>query len=182
MIIALFSSPMAYRLLEEVDLRQREIGYNFLLEIGSCLQLQHEEFSFKEKWRRKAPTDAGRLSLNDYMIKVMILSSWALSANHFQATQDMWYDDYQAFDYFLKQYWAKHQRAPYISPPTHAAWESGKTIVKPDWDEAVRKIDVFRSWFCATFFNVSPLLVVMPIENVAPRYRDDPPKWAWRHY
>lgn len=93
-----------------------------------------------------------------------------------QATKDMWYDDYHAFDEFRDKYWAQHQRAPYISPPTRAAWDSCKNISKSDRDEAARRIGVFRSWFRATFFSGRRPLCIMPIENVGPRYRDEPPK------
>jgi hypothetical protein len=139
--------------------------------------LQHVEISFNEKWQEKPPEDAGQLSLNHYMIKVSTtqrLKLYYLTLN--QATQDMWYDDYHAFDEFRDEYWAKHQRSPYISPPTHAAWNSCKSILKTNRDEAVRRIDVFRSWFRTTFFNGNRPLFIMPIENVSPRYRDDPPE------
>lgn len=87
----------------------------------------------------------------------------------------MWYDDYHAFDDFRDTYWAKHQRAPYISPPTRAFWDSCKRILKTERDEASRRTDVFRSWFRATFFKGSQPLLIIPIENVGPRYRDEPP-------
>lgn len=57
----------------------------------------------------------------------------------------MWYDDYHAFDDFQDKYWAKYQRAPYVTPPTRAAWNFSKTISKSDRDEAARKVQVFRS-------------------------------------
>lgn len=88
----------------------------------------------------------------------------------------MWYDDYHAFDEFREEYWAKHQNAPYITPPTRAAWDSCKSILKADRDEAAKKIDIFRSSFRTTFLTGSQPLSVIPIENVGPRYRDEPPK------
>ncbi len=57
-----------------------------------------------------------------------------------QVTQDMCYDDDNAFDEFRDVYRAKSQRAPYTSPPSRAAWNSCKAIVKIDRDEAARKV------------------------------------------
>ena len=88
----------------------------------------------------------------------------------------MWYDDYHAFDEFREEYWAKHQKAPYINLPTRAAWDSCISILKTDRDEAARRIMIFCSWFRTTFLNGSQPLFVMPIENAGPRYRDEPPK------
>ncbi|KAL8747066.1 MAG: hypothetical protein Q9190_001005 [Brigantiaea leucoxantha] len=68
-----------------------------------------------------------------------------------RATQDMWYDDYHQFDGFREEHWT-------------------------DRDEAKRKIDIFRSWFRGSFFEAENPLIVVPIENVRPRYRDEPPK------
>ena len=94
-----------------------------------------------------------------------------------QATQDMWYDDYHAFDDFRAKYWAENKKAPYITPPTRAAWDFGKSISKADRDDAARKVQVFRTWFCERFFEEGGRpLIIMPIENTAPRYRDEPPE------
>ena len=87
----------------------------------------------------------------------------------------MWYDDYHAFDDFRDKYWAKYQKAPYISPPTRASWNSCKSILRTERDEAARRIDVFRDWFRTTFFKRNQPLLIVLIENVGPRYRDEPP-------
>ena len=92
-----------------------------------------------------------------------------------QATKDMWYDDYHAFGDFRSLYRATYQKAPYITPPTRAAWSSCASITRPERDEAARRVLVFREWFRARFFTHERPLLVLPIENVAPRYRDVPP-------
>ncbi|KAI4264251.1 MAG: hypothetical protein L6R42_000633, partial [Xanthoria sp. 1 TBL-2021] len=132
----------------------------FADEIASTLQLPSSSFSLYDVWGKQPPEDAGQQSLEDYMIK---------------ATQDMWYNDYHAFDHFRDKYWADYHRALYITPPTRAAWNFGKTISRSDRDKAARKVQVFRSWFYDQFFQGNQPLFVMPIENIGPRYRDDPP-------
>ena len=88
----------------------------------------------------------------------------------------MWYDDYHAFDEFRELYWATYNKAPYLTPPTRAAWSSCKAISRSDRDEAARRVQVFRSWFQARFFTEDRPLLVMPIENAGTRYRDVPPE------
>ena len=81
------------------------------MDIASTLSLKLTKFFIKDTWQRHPPSDAGDHSLDSYMIK---------------ATQGMWYDDYHAFDSFRSEYRAQRQKAPYLTPPTRAAWESGK--------------------------------------------------------
>ncbi|KAL8846996.1 MAG: hypothetical protein Q9221_007952 [Calogaya cf. arnoldii] len=142
-----------------IDPQQREMADQFADEIASTLHLPLRTFSLKDLWAKKPPEDAGHQSLDDYMLK---------------ATQDMWYDDYHAFDDFRDRYWAEHQQAPYITPPTRAAWDFCKSISRSERDDAARTVQIFRSWFRDHFFQGSQPLFVMPIENVVPRYRDDP--------
>ncbi|KAI4283705.1 MAG: hypothetical protein L6R35_005075 [Caloplaca aegaea] len=99
-----------------------------------------------------------------------------LEPNVSDATQDMWFDDYHAFDNFREQHWERYQKAPYLTPPARVAWDFGKSIAKSDRDEAARKVQIFRAWFRAQFFQDSQPLSIMPIQNTVPRYRDDPPE------
>ena len=143
-----------------IDPEQCEIARKFVASLENGLDLRATEISFREKWQQAPPQDAGNLSLYDYMLK---------------ATQDMWYDDYHEFDQFRHDYWAKYQRAPYLTPPTRASWEACSKISKSDRDEAARKMHVFRSWFQTTLFSSVNPIIVLPIENAQPRYRDEPP-------
>ncbi|KAI4247804.1 MAG: hypothetical protein L6R42_009545 [Xanthoria sp. 1 TBL-2021] len=106
------------------------MGGKFADEVASALQLPSKSFSLKEVWEKQPPEDAGHQSLEEHMIK---------------ATQDMWYDDYHAFDNFRDKYWADHQRAPYVTPPTRAAWNFGKTISRPDRDDAALSTVAYES-------------------------------------
>ena len=56
--------------------------------------------------------------------------------------------------------------------------EAGKLISKAERDEAVKRINIYRSWFGSTILAAERLnaLVILPIEGMSPRYRDEPPK------
>ena len=131
----------------------------------------------KALWDYHPPEDAGHQSLDEYMLKASpALCKLTQVLNFAQATQDMWYDDYHAFDDFRELYRATYHKAPYLTPPTRAAWASCASITRSERDEAARRVHVFHEWFQAQFFNGERPLFVMPIENVAPRYRDVPPE------
>ena len=143
-----------------IDPEQREMALQFVADLEHSLNVRMTEVSFREEWQKAPPQDAGDMSLHDYMIK---------------ATQDMWYDDYHQFDEFRHEHWVQYQQAPYLTPPTWASWEDCSKISRSDRDEAVRKIHVFRSWFQNLMFSSSNTITILPIENVGPRYRDEPP-------
>jgi hypothetical protein len=56
--------------------------------------------------------------------------------------------------------------------------EAGKLISKAERDEAVKRINIYQSWFKSTILAAERLnaLVILPIEGMSPRYRDEPPK------
>ncbi|KAL8903055.1 MAG: hypothetical protein Q9207_004187 [Kuettlingeria erythrocarpa] len=144
---------------ELVDPEQREMAKKFANEVALALRIPLKSFSLKEMWERNPPEDASDQSLEKYMIKA-----------------NMWFDDYHAFDDFRQQHWEQYHKAPYLTPPTRVAWDFGKSIAESDRDEAARKVQIFRAWFRAQFFQDSQPLSIMPIENTVPRYRDDPPE------
>ena len=160
-----------------IDIPQRVIANKFAQEIASLLNLPRREYSMKERWQSHPPEDAGHQSLDEYMLKASpALHKLSQMLNFTQATQDMWYDDFHAFDYFRELYWATYRRGPYLTPPVHAAWASCASITRSERDEAERRVHVFHEWFQAQFFAAERPLLVMPIENVRPRYRDVPPE------
>lgn len=146
-----------------INPNQQSLARPFISELEACLKLNCQEVSFAAEWAKKPPKEAGLESLDDFMKDA--------SKNSF------WYDDYHAFDKFREDYWKKHQKSPYVSPPVRAQWEAAKNITKAERDEAIRRLLVYRAWFLTHFINANSrnILVVLPIENISPRYRDEPP-------
>jgi len=125
------------------------------------LGVQREMSSFHEEWSRALPTEAASESLDDFMQN---------------ATKDaFWYDDYHALDDFRSEYQQRFKKRPYVSPPVRTQWESASKITLAQRDEAVRRIHIYRKWFLTTIMASDERnpLIVLPIENVSPRYRDE---------
>jgi hypothetical protein len=53
----------------------------------------------------------------------------------------------------------------------------GKSITKPQRDEAFRKVGVYRKWMLETVLQQDQrdAFVILPIADVAPNYRDTQP-------
>lgn len=74
-----------------------------------------------------------------------------------------------------------------LSPPRHARpWtkdtheqnrDVGKTMPKEERDKGLERIGIYGRWFKDTILTHehSNALIVLPIESVCPRYRDEPP-------
>jgi hypothetical protein len=56
-------------------------------------------------------------------------------------------------------------------------WEFAKKITREERDLGFRKMDVYRKWFKNTILTGkhSNTLVMMPLESMGPRYRDEVP-------
>lgn len=55
--------------------------------------------------------------------------------------------------------------------------ELSSKITQKQRDVAVSKLDVYKEWFLDVVMKQGErdTLVLIPIENISPRYRDDPP-------
>ena len=180
-----------------INLNQQSLARSFISDLEACLKLNCQEVSFTAEWARKPPKEAGLESLDDFMKDVNIPYMDSVICLQVQASKNsFWYDDYHAFDKFREDYWKKHQKSPYVSPPVRAQWsvhshrppsyysrscrEAAKNITKAERDEAIHRLLVYRAWFLTHFINANSrnILVVLPIENISPRYRDEPPAYA----
>ncbi|KAF2502329.1 amidase signature enzyme [Lophium mytilinum] len=148
---------------ESINPAQRKLAQDFVGDLESFLGIQQEAVSFADEWSRAPPQEAASESQSDFMK---------------DATKDaFWYDDYHALDSFRTDYQSKFNKQPYVSPPVRAQWESASKIDPAQRDEAVRRINVYRQWFLSAIMASEKrnALVILPIENVSPRYRDQPP-------
>ncbi|KAK4228636.1 amidase signature domain-containing protein [Podospora fimiseda] len=95
-----------------------------------------------------------------------------------EATGAQCYDAYQNCHDFRTKYQRKSNKEPYVSPPNQRMWDHARTITKEKRDEGFERLSVYQEWFRKTIFsgdNVNTL-VVMPLESVRQRYRDEVPR------
>ena|ERR1700753_2434039 len=58
--------------------------------------------------------------------------------------------------------------------------EFGKTITKEDRDKGFARLDVYKKWFKDSLLGVNDdsTLIIMPQEDMQPRYRDEVAKYV----
>jgi hypothetical protein len=171
---------------------------DFAERLSSYLDIGQEEVSFEERWSISSPSDANGGSLPEFIVKVRGDEIRSKCANHYQASGDLFYDFYHAFDGFRDSYREKEHKHAYVSPPVQRNWlvfflfllslvqgvtdgskrNLASRVTKSDRDDAVKRLKVYRDWFMEHVVSARTdhTLIIVPIENLSPRYRDESPK------
>ncbi|KAM4057223.1 amidase [Hirsutella rhossiliensis] len=135
---------------------------DFANKVASVLNISGDDVSFEEAWTKSPPAEANGASLLEFIT---------------EATGAQSYDAYHNCQPFVEQYRKKFNHAPYISPRNQSMWNFAKNVSKEKRDEDFAKLDVFEKWFHSTILTEkhSNPLIIMPLECVVPRYRDNTP-------
>ncbi|CAJ2504123.1 Uu.00g115170.m01.CDS01 [Anthostomella pinea] len=136
----------------------------FIKDLETSLGVPHEKVSIKELWKSTAPREA-----NGHPAALHMLDS---------VLNSFFYDDYHSFDRFRQDYAAKHTKEPYVTAPVRRRWEVSSHSTQGQRDSAVAKLAVYRKWMLEHVLKEGQkdALLLLPIEDMSPRYRDDPPK------
>ncbi|KAL3590974.1 hypothetical protein FPOAC2_13179 [Fusarium poae] len=147
-----------------IDKEQVDMGRKFSKLVEQDLGIVLESLSFEEIWAKNPPSVANGRLLHDFI---------------HPATVALAYDVYHSCDDFRVKHWEYFNCAPYTTIPNERLWAVGKTITKAQRDEGFAKIETYRKWFTETILveKHSNALIILPLENMAPRYRDEPPKF-----
>ncbi|KAK4197147.1 amidase signature domain-containing protein [Triangularia verruculosa] len=145
-----------------VEVNQQQMARNFIRIIKDTLTIECHDVSFSKAWAQAPPAEANGLSLVSYID---------------EATAAQCYDALHNCQDFRTRYKEMFKHEPYISPPNQRMWDFARTITKEKRDEGFDRLSVYRKWFRETIFSAhnSNPLVVMPLESMRPRYRDEAP-------
>ncbi|KAL4939101.1 amidase signature domain-containing protein [Aspergillus oleicola] len=145
-----------------IDAEQRSMALNFVQDMESYLDLEHTKVSFDEAWEKSPPPEAEGRSLNEFICP---------------ATIALAYDVYHNGAEFREKYREKFNKEPYTSPPNQRLWKIGATVTRETRDAGFKDIDTYAGWFKDTILkdDLSNALVVMPLESICERYRDEVP-------
>jgi Asp-tRNA(Asn)/Glu-tRNA(Gln) amidotransferase A subunit family amidase len=146
------------RLITNTD--QVRIIDQFVADLGNALDTDPKTVSFEEVWQSSPPADSNGESLQEYMRDA--------------CRNSFFFDDFHNLDTFREDHRAKFSRVPYVSPPVRWQWDLSDKITRGERDEAVRRLAVFKAWFADEVMQEGRqmTLVVLPIENMSPRHRD----------
>ncbi|KAK8084481.1 amidase signature enzyme [Apiospora hydei] len=129
----------------------------FLEEMSTFVGAQVEEVSIQETWQ-VSPPDGVSDGLSAYLQDV-------ISHTYF-------YSFYHSTDAFRAEFSQKYGRAPYVIPFVRDRWNTGAAVSDEQHTDGLHKLDIYRRWLLQHLFNSKKTLLVLPIANVEPNYRD----------
>lgn len=74
---------------------------------------------------------------------------------------------------FRHDYLSQFRRRPYSNPAIEAKWAGAFQVTKEEQDAALVRKDVFRSWFLSEIISDPGTVIVLPISESEPKYRDE---------
>ncbi|KAI1177466.1 amidase signature enzyme [Nemania sp. FL0916] len=116
------------------------------------------KISIRDAWKGTRPS--GLLeSIDEYLRDVI--------------THTYYYAFYHSTDSFREEYAASHNgESPYVIPFVRRRWDKGAAVTAAQHDAATKKLDVYKEWLANTVFPSHQRLVVLPVSNATPNYRD----------
>ncbi|KAI0483539.1 amidase signature domain-containing protein, partial [Xylaria cf. heliscus] len=87
--------------------------------------------------------------------------------------QTYYYAFYHSTDNFREDYAASHDgQPPYVIPFVSRRWAKGAAVTAAENEEATKKLDLYKDWLMNTLFPNPHRLLILPVANAAPNYRD----------
>lgn len=155
---------------------QRQLLDTFIMDLTSHLgghggsTSKKRNFSIHEAWKETHPPNTDP-DLDEYLKDVI--------------ARTYYYSFYHSTDAFRQAYAEKHNgRKPYVIPFVQRRWARGAAVTEAEHEEANGRLKVYKTWLHNTLFTgreeddgekpAKAVLVVLPIGNVQPNYRDEP--------
>ncbi|KAK7942453.1 uncharacterized protein PG986_011566 [Apiospora aurea] len=129
----------------------------FLEDMSTFIGAQVEEVSIQETWQR-SPPDGVSGGLSAYLEDVI--------------TRTYFHSFYHSTDAFRDEFAQEYGRAPYVIPFVRDRWNTGAAVSDEQHTEGLHKLDIYRRWLLQHFFGSKRTVLVLPIANVEPNYRD----------
>lgn len=82
---------------------------------------------------------------------------------------DLWNNTQQ----FRDDYYSQFGREPYFNPAITSKLPGASQVTKEDQDAALVRKDVFKSWFLSKIISDPGTVIVLPISESEPEYRDE---------
>lgn len=132
----------------------------------SCGHSNHQRRLLEARF---LPSSTRRVELDSFV---------CVEAKTHQAPSCQGYDAYHNEDDFRERYQEEYGRYPYVGPRIQQSRDSAKHMTKAERDDGYVRIAVYKTWFEDTILTKygSNALIVIPQENMTPRYRDETPR------
>lgn len=129
-------------------------------DLGKYCRSNIRYVSLQQTWRESCPSSERKQPLHDYLINV--------------GCHSFIHDFYHSFSGFRDKYTARFDADPPVNEVTRKRWEAGARVSRQQRDEAVRKLKVYKDWLLRRILPNDGAVMVLPIGDVMPNYRDRP--------
>ena len=153
--------PMDYFPVQNED--QMSMIKLFISDLAGFLDVPKTEVSISALWNKNPPSEAGNLSVQEFLKDLAV---------------DAYYHDfYHSTDDFRAKYWEKYHKQPYATPFNRWRWNLEKVVTAAQHREGTNRLAVYKNWFLNVVMRSTEQqsLLILPIANVQPNYRDSPP-------
>ena len=122
-----------------------------------------KKFSISQKWQDSCPKSCKGQDLKEYLSDVIV--------------QTFYHDFYHSQILFRDKYFEKYQKEPYVNSFVKWRWNLGRNVTQEQHQEGLHRLEVYKSWFLKEVMGglENNAILVMPISEGAPNYRDHPP-------
>ena len=145
------------------NIMQMDIVDLFISDLERYLGVVIIKVSITSMWDQDPPLEGKGQSVEDYLKDTVINSYYR--------------DFYNSTDKFRATYRDKHHKEPFVTPFNHWRWEIGEQVSEAHYKDSMHRLSVYKQWFLKAVMQDDELesLLVLPIANVEPNYRDTPP-------
>ncbi|KAI4944594.1 hypothetical protein J4E91_008597 [Alternaria rosae] len=149
-------------LLKANCLAKMRVFDEFVDELAAYLGVKPEKVSIADTWEQSPPVE--EKSMLKYMENVQ--------------EHGFFYELYHCFDGFREDYERKYRREPFLTMPLKWVWSIARLIDESQKVRAWERYAVYKDWFIRHILRPDEArsIVVLPIEQLEPRYRDVPPE------
>lgn len=148
---------------------QKSIVLELVKDLEAHLMIKADRVKITDLWAQNPPSGAKGQCLHDFLEKV--------------GKDSFLYANYHSAKGFRDGYREAFGKAPFASPFVQWRWKVGSTITKEEYEESMRRMNVYKQWFLDVVMQVGVKnsFVVMQSEDVTPKYRDDSPPFVSDH-
>ena len=149
--------------------QQMQVFNNFVTDLESYSGRSVQRISIEESWMNHPPAKADGLALQSYLSPTV-------------ATRTYVYSIWLRISAFRAAYLAQFDGTePFLPAPKGIhVWDAAKDVTTQQSEEAWQCLEVYKDWLMSHVLQVNDItndnpIVVMPLENVTTRYRDEWP-------
>ncbi|KAK0511023.1 hypothetical protein JMJ35_006575 [Cladonia borealis] len=143
--------------------KQQKMLETIVKDVADYCKIDVKNISFRDLWLESPPKEAAGKSLHEFLQDA--------GRNSFV------YDFCDNCDEFRRTYERKHDRVPVTNKVTRWRWEIGSDITPEQRKDAMQRMEVYKEWVLQKVLHVDDqtALVVLPIKDAEPNYRDIDP-------